>query len=185
MSNGTLSVPVGPDDHFLGPAGAPITLVEYGDYECPHCGRAHAVLQTVLGELGEDVRFIFRNFPLAEVHPHAQQAAEAAESVAAHGGNDAFWAMHDMLFENQDALETDALLEYATAVGADPKALARDLSSGATTERVRKDFRGGVRSGVNGTPSFFVNGRRFDGNWGDPVAFAAALHEAARVGSVR
>ena len=185
MSTGILSVPVGPDDHFLGPADAPVTLLEYGDYECPHCGRAHEVLQTVLGKLGDEVRFIFRNFPLAEVHPHAQVAAEAAESVAAHGGNDAFWAMHDMLFENQDALEPDALLEYATAVGADPNVVAEDLSSGASTERVRKDFRSGVRSGVNGTPTFFVNGRRFDGNWGDPDAFAAALHQAVRVGSVR
>jgi protein-disulfide isomerase len=138
----------------------------------------------VLAELGDEVRFVFRNFPLAEVHPHAQVAAEAAESVAAHGGTDTFWAMHDMLFENQDALEPDALLEYATAVGADPNVVANDLASGAMTEHVRKDFRGGVRSGVNGTPTFFVNGRRFDGNWGDPVAFVAALHGAARVGSV-
>jgi protein-disulfide isomerase len=185
MSTGSLTVPVGPADHVVGPASAPITLVEYGDYECPHCGRAHVVLQTVLSELAQEVRFVFRNFPLAEVHPHAQAAAEAAESVAAHGGNDAFWAMHDMLFENQDALEPDAILEYATAVGADPHVVAADLSSGAMTEHVRADFRSGVRSGVNGTPTFFVNGRRFDGNWGDPVAFAAALHQAARVGSVR
>lgn len=185
MSPGTLSLPVGPDDPFLGRADAPVTLVEYGDYECPHCGRAHAILQTVLSTLGDEVRFVFRNFPLAEVHPHAQIAAEAAESVAAHDGNDVFWAMHDMLFENQEALEPDALLEYATAVGADSTLVADDLSSGAMTERVRQEFRSGVRSGVNGTPTFFVNGRRFDGNWGDPVALAAALHEAAGVGSVR
>ena len=138
-----------------------------------------------MGEFDGEVQFIFRNFPLAEVHPNAQVAAEAAESVATHAGNETFWAMHDMLFENQDALETDALLEYATAVGADPKAVAEDFSSGAMTERVRKDFRSGVRSGVNGTPTFFVNGRRFDGNWGDPVAFTAALHHAARAGSAR
>ena len=93
MSHGILNPPVGPGDHALGPADAPVTLVEYGDYECPHCGRAHVVLQTVRAGLGEDVRFVFRNFPLAEIHPHAQAAAEAAESVAAHGGNDPFWAM--------------------------------------------------------------------------------------------
>jgi len=97
MSTGILNPPAGPDDHALGPAHAPLTLVEYGDYECPHCGRAHIVLQTVLAGLGDQVRFVYRNFPLAEIHPHAQAAAEAAESVAAHGGNDSFWLMHDPL----------------------------------------------------------------------------------------
>jgi protein-disulfide isomerase len=172
MSAGILHTPVGPGDHYLGPADAPIVLVEYGDYECPHCARAHAVLQPTLQQLGDDVRFIFRNFPLAEVHPHAPAAADAAESVAAHGGNPAFWDMHDLLFENQDALETD-----------DPALVADDLSSGAMTARVRADFKSGVRSGVNGTPTFFVNGRRFEGNWADPVAFAAALRAAAHAGT--
>ena len=183
MSTGILNPPVGPDDHTLGPIHAPVTLVEYGDYECPHCGRAHIVLQTVLSGLGNQVRFIFRNFPLAEVHPHAQVAAEAAESVAAHGGNDAFWAMHDALYENQDALETNDLLEYALAAGVEPALVASDLASGAMTNRVRKDFRSGIRSGVNGTPTFFVNGRRFSGDWADRIAFAAALREAARTGA--
>jgi protein-disulfide isomerase len=183
MSTGILNPPVGPDDHALGPAHAPVTLVEYGDYECPHCGRAHIVLQTVLGELGDQVRFVFRNFPLAEIHPHAQAAAEAAESVAAHGGNDAFWLMHDALYENQDALETEDLLEYALAAGVEPALVTSDLTSGAMTSRVRKDFRSGIRSGVNGTPTFFVNGRRFSGDWSDPVAFAATLHESARAGT--
>ncbi len=185
MSSGVLRVPVGPEDHFLGPADAPVTLVEYGDYECPHCGRAHLVLQAILPQPGHEVRLAFRNFPLAEIHPHAQAAAEAAESVAAHGGNDAFWEMHDLLFENQDALAPDDLLEYAKAAGVDPAVVAQDLSAGAMTARVRADFKGGVRSGVNGTPTFFVNGRRFDGNWDDPVAFAAALHAAAHAGTHR
>jgi protein-disulfide isomerase len=180
MSDGILNPPVGPDDHILGPTHAPVTLVEYGDYECPHCGRAHVILQTVLSGLGDQVRFIFRNFPLAEVHPHAQVAAEAAESIAAHGGNEAFWAMHDTLYENQDALETDDLLEYALAAGVEPALVAGDLTSSAMTSHVRKDFRSGVRSGVNGTPTFFVNGRRFMGDWSDPSAFTAALHAAAR-----
>ena len=184
MSHGILNPPVGPGDHALGPSDAPVTLVEYGDYECPHCGRAHVVLQTVLGGLGDDVRFVFRNFPLAEIHPHAQPVAEAAESVAAHSGNEAFWAMHDTLYENQDALDTGDLLEYAAAAGADPNTMAADLSSGAMTDRVRKDFRSGIRSGVNGTPTFFVNGQRFNGDWSDPVAFAAALHQASRQASM-
>jgi protein-disulfide isomerase len=183
MSTGTLNPPVGPDDHARGPADAPVTLVEYGDYECPHCGRAHVVLRRVLPALGDQVRFIFRNFPLAEAHPHAQVAAEAAESVAKHGGNDAFWTMHDALFENQDALEVDDLLKYALAAGVEPALVASELTSGAMTGRVRKDFRSGVRSGVNGTPTFFVNGWRFSGDWTVPTAFAAALHEAARAGT--
>ncbi len=185
MSSGVLRVPVSPEDYVLGPAEAPVTLVEYGDYECPHCGRAHLVLQTILPQLGREVRLVFRNFPLAEIHPHAQAAAEAAESVAAHGGNDAFWEMHDLLFENQDALAPDDLHKYAEAAGVDPAVVAKDLSTGAMTARVRADFKGGVRSGVNGTPTFFVNGHRFDGNWGDPVAFAAALHAAAHAGTHR
>jgi protein-disulfide isomerase len=179
MSQGILTPAIGPEDHFLGAADAPVTLVEYGDYECGHCGRAHAVLQEVLAELGDEVRFVFRNFPLSEAHPHAERAAEAAESVAVRGGNDAFWAMHDLLYENQDALEEDDLLGYVAAAGADPNAVADDLATGAASARVRADFKSGVRSGVNGTPTFFVNGRRFDGNWSDPAAFAAALHSAA------
>jgi protein-disulfide isomerase len=185
MSTGILHTPVGPDDHPLGPADAPVTLVEYGDYECPHCGRAYGVLQTVLAELGREVRFVFRNFPLAEAHPHAQAAAEAAESVAAHGGPDAFWDMHDLLYENQDALQEDDLLTYAESAGVDPGLVAEDLSKGAMTARVRSDFTSGVRSGVNGTPTFFVNGRRFEGDWANPVAFAAALRSAARVATHR
>jgi protein-disulfide isomerase len=180
MSDGILTPPVGPEDHAHGPAGAPVTLVEYGDYECPHCGRAYRVLQQVLQELGDDVRFVFRNFPLQEAHPHAEAAAQAAESVAVHGGEEAFWVMHDLLYENQDALQHDELIEYAQAADVNPIDVADDLASDAMRERVRRDFRSGVRSGVNGTPTFFVNGRRFDGDWTDPEAFASALREVAR-----
>jgi protein-disulfide isomerase len=175
-----LQVLIGPEDHYLGPADAPVVLVEYGDYECPQCAQAHAAVHVVLTELAEDVRFIFRNFPRAEIHPQAQAAAEAAESVAAHGGNDAFWDMHDLLFLNQDALEPDDLLAYASAVGVDRTVVAQDLSARAMTARVRADVEGAVGSGVSGTPTFFVNGRRFDGNWADAAAFAAALRAAAR-----
>jgi protein-disulfide isomerase len=183
MNQGTLTPPVGPEDHADGPSDAPVTLVEYGDYECPHCGRAYRVLQQVLRELGDEVRFVFRNFPLSEAHPHAEAAAEAAESVAARGGEDAFWAMHDLIYENQDALQPDDLIEYAEAVDVNPADVADDLASGAFRDRVRRDFRSGVRSGVNGTPTFFVNGRRFEGDWTDPAAFVVALHNVARTGS--
>lgn len=180
VTSDMLQILIGPEDHYLGPADAPIVLVEYGDYECPQCARAHAAVHVVLAELGEDVRFIFRNSPRGAIHPQAQIAAEAAESVAAHGGNDAFWDMHDLLFLNQDALEPDDLLAYAAAVGVDRTAVAQDLSTGAMTARVREDFTGGTGSGVHDTPTFFVNGRRFDGNWADAAAFAAALRAAAR-----
>src|SRR4029079_14700993 len=122
-------------DHLQGPPRAPLTIVEYGDYECPRSGRAHAVLQIVLHELGDGARFVFRNFPLTDPHPRAQPAAEAAESVAAHGGEDAFWAMHDILFSNQDALETDDLIAYAEAVAADPQTVADDLATRAFADR--------------------------------------------------
>jgi protein-disulfide isomerase len=167
-----------PDDHVRGPAHAPVTLVEYGDYQCDACGRAYRVLDAVLAELGSSVRFVFRNFPLIDAHSEAQMAAEAAESVAAHAGDEAFWTMHDMLYENQDALEIDDLLGYAEASGADPEEVADDLASGAMRARVRADYRSGVRAGVRGTPTFFVNGRRFTGDWTDADAFIAFLQDA-------
>src|SRR5213078_1489415 len=110
MTDGRLTPPIGPDDHYLGPPDATVVLVEYGDFECPHCARASTIVRDVLAEMGDRVRFVFRHFPLTDIHAAAGAAAEAAESVAAHGGNDAFWDMHDMLFANQDALEIDDLL---------------------------------------------------------------------------
>jgi protein-disulfide isomerase len=172
--------PVGPDDHVRGPADAPITLVEYGDYECPRCALAHVVLQQVFEDIGEQVRFVFRNSPVADAHPHAWAAAEAAESVGARGGDDAFWTMHDVLFENQDALQHDDLIEYAAAAGVDPIAVADDLSSGARRERVQRDVASGRKSGVRETPTFFVNGRRFEGDWTDPAALTDALQDGTR-----
>jgi protein-disulfide isomerase len=171
--------PVGSKDHVRGPADAAITLVEYGDYECPHSGLAHVVLQQVFEDLGEEVRFVFRNFPLGEMHPHAWAAAEAAESVAARGGEEAFWTMHDLLFENQDALQQDDLIEFAATAGVDPIEVANDLASGAKHERVQRDVASGKRSGVRGTPAFFVNGRRFEGDWTDPAALSDALQDGA------
>jgi protein-disulfide isomerase len=180
MSKGILTAPVGPDDHAQGPENAPVTLVEYGDYECPHCARAHPVVQQVQRHLGDTVRFVFRNFPLREAHPHAEHAAEAAESVAVHAGEDAFWDMHDLMFENQEALDDLALIAYASSLGVDEAVLADDLASGAMANRVNRDFRSGIRSGVNGTPTFFVNGQRYDGDWSDPDIFAANLRSLVR-----
>jgi protein-disulfide isomerase len=179
-------------DHSQGPVNAPVTLVEYGDYQCPYCCQAHPLvkaLQQRLGDAGSPFRFVFRNFPLTEIHPWALHAAEAAESVAAHGGDAAFWAMHDTIFANQrdsvSALSDQKLAEYAETVGVDAVLVARDLKHGVHEARVRVDFMGGVRSGVNGTPTFFINGARFDGDWTDADAFARALEDAVAVASGR
>jgi formate-nitrite transporter family protein len=179
MTDGGLTPPVNERDHIAGPDDAPVTLVEYGDYECPYCGMAHPVVKRAQRELGKQLRFVFRNFPLAEAHPHAQIAAQAAESAGAQGR---FWEMHDMIFEHQDALEVEDLLGYATSLGLDAKQIARDLEAGTYVKRVRDDFRSGVKSGVNGTPSFFVNGVRYDGSWANEKAFIGALRDAAQQG---
>jgi protein-disulfide isomerase len=171
-----LVTPVNDADHVAGAADAPITLVEYGDFECPHCGRAHPILQQLQEQMGADLRLVFRNFPVRESHPHAEHAAESAESAAEQGE---FWAMHDQLFEHQDALEDDDLLDYAAAIGLDPDAVAEDLDAGTFAAKVRDDFMDGVRSGVNGTPTFFVNGERYDGDWREPAVFEQGLREAA------
>jgi protein-disulfide isomerase len=145
-----------------------VILVEYGDYECPACGQAHYILQNLLAQAGDTVTLVFRNFPLTTVHPHAQLAAEAAEAAGAQGK---FWQMHDTLFENQQALDADSLLEYAASLGLDVDAFAEDLTQRRFADRVREDFLSGVRSGVNGTPTFFINGVRHD-------AGVAALRDA-------
>jgi len=126
--------------------------------------------------MGDNLRFVFRHFPLSEAHPHAQRAAEAAEAAGAQGH---FWEMHDLLFHNQDALEDADLLAYAAQIGIDAQRVARELAAGTYAKRVRDDFRGGVRSGVNGTPTFFINGVRYDGNWSDTAEFMQALTDAA------
>jgi protein-disulfide isomerase len=180
---GSLRPGVSDNDHAIGPAGAPVTLVEYGDYQCPHCYRAHPIVTAIRKQLGAQLRFVFRNFPLAEAHPEAMHAAEAAESVAENAGEKAYWAMHDLLFEHQqdswDALDDHHLVRYAASAGADPKQVQRDLNDETFTAQVRADFLGGVRSGVNGTPTFFINGERFEGDWSQVPGFVAALREAA------
>jgi protein-disulfide isomerase len=160
--DGRLTLPVSDRDHVQGPATAPVTLVEYGDYECPYCGAAYPIVKRLQERLGDRLRFVFRNFPLTTVHPHAEHAAEAAEAAGAQGK---FWEMHDHLFEHQRALMDRKLAEYAAATGLDLDRFARDMDGRAHTDRVRTDFMSGVRSGVNGTPTFFINGRRHNGSY--------------------
>jgi protein-disulfide isomerase len=157
-----LTVPVSERDHVLGPATAPVTLVEYGDYECPYCGAAHGAVDQVRQALGNDLRFVYRHFPLSQIHPHAYQAAEAAEAAGAQGR---FWEMHDLLFDNQDRLGVRDLIGYAGALDLDLEQFVTDLRGHAYAGRLREDFLSGVRSGVNGTPTFFVNGLRHDGGY--------------------
>ena len=170
-----LTLPVGPRDHVQGRADAPVTLVEYGDYECPHCGRAYPIIKEVQRRLGAKLRFVFRNFPLSEGHPHAEHAAEAAEGAAT-GGR--FWEMHDTLYEHQQALDDRHLVGYAAALGLDTAKFETELRGHAHKARVREDFTSGVRSGVNGTPTFFINGVRFDDSW-DPDTLTKALIDAS------
>ena len=182
-AQGTLRPEVGAEDHVLGPDDAPVTLVEYGDFQCPHCGRAHRVLPKVLKRLGSRVRFVFRHFPLAESHPDAVHAAEASESVAAQAGEEGFWRMHDLMYDHQrdsdDSLDDAHLVRYAEQAGADPATVALDLAGDNYEPKVKSSFMSGVRSGVNGTPTFFINGARFDGDWTSADDFTAALEEAS------
>jgi protein-disulfide isomerase len=146
---GVLKVPVTQRDHIRGPANAPVTLVEYGDYECAHCGLAHPIINTVRQHFARQLRFVFRHFPLSQVHPNAEAAAESAEFAGAHGR---FWEMHDGIYENQDQLGLPLLFALAGTFGLSESDLRNALASGEYAPKVRADFLGGVRSGVNGTP---------------------------------
>jgi protein-disulfide isomerase len=158
-----LSMPVSEDrDHIQGPADAAVTLVEYGDYECPYCGAAYPVIKQVQARMGERLRFVFRNFPITTSHPHAEQAAEAAEAAAAQGR---FWPMHDLLYENQKNLGDRDLRVYAERLGLDVELFDTELAGHVHAARVRDDFMSGVRSGVNGTPTFYINGVRHDDSY--------------------
>jgi protein-disulfide isomerase len=171
----TLTLPVSEErDHIQGPPTALVTLVEYGDFECPHCGMAHPIVKAIQEEFGDELRFVYRHFPLTQVHPHAERAAEAAEAAGAQGQ---FWEMHDTLFENQGALDDEDLLEYAQELGLDVLAFRRDLLAGTFKPRVREDFMSGVRSGVNGTPTFFISGHRHDAPWDLETLSASILEE--------
>ena len=144
----------------MGRQDAPLTLVEYGDYECPHCASARAAVKQVQEQFGDILRFVFRNFPLTQIHPEAESAAETAEFAASQGK---FWQMHDLLFDNQKSLGQSFYDKLASELGMDQAALHKTLLEKTYSEHVRADFSGGVRSGVNGTPTFFMNDQRYDG----------------------
>jgi protein-disulfide isomerase len=171
-----LTMPVSEDrDHIQGPADAAVTLVEYGDYECPYCGAAYPIIKEVHARMGERLRFVFRNFPITTSHPHAELAAEAAEAAASQGS---FWQMHDLLFENQRRLRDQDLRAYAEKLGLDVGLFDKELAEEVHAARVREDFMSGVRSGVNGTPTFYINAARHDGSY-EAEALLAALERAA------
>jgi protein-disulfide isomerase len=173
-----LARPVTPGwDHIAGNPRAPVVLVEYGDYECPFCGAAYPNVEAVRAEMGTRMAFVYRHFPLVEVHPHAEPAAEAAEAAGTQGE---FWAMHHQLYTHQRALEPENLLRYAAAIGLDTDQFVNDLLGHVHTPRVAEHLRSGVESGVQGTPTFFVNGVRFDDGYDADTLLAAVQLAAAQ-----
>lgn len=177
INAGKLVPPVGPGDHVQGPEDASVTLVEYGDFECPYCAAAHIIIKKIHEVRADEFRFVFRHFPLTQIHPRAEPAAEAAEGA---GAQDHFWEMHDLLYENQPRLDDVHLVGYAEELGLDTRRFRRELQDGIHHARVRQDFMSGVRSGVNGTPAFFINGVRYDGSW-DLPPLLEALKAASEV----
>jgi protein-disulfide isomerase len=174
-----LSVPVGATDHLTGSAHAPVSVVEYGDFECPNCRQAQSALKLLLERFDGRVRFVFRNFPLEDVHPHALGAAEAAECA---GGQGKFWPMHDLLFANQAHLKPKDLCGYAERLGLDMARFTAEMDDHVYLQRVREDLQSGIESGVRSTPTFFVNGRIEDVSFGLRALFDAVearLHSAA------
>jgi protein-disulfide isomerase len=172
---GRLRQPLTDDDHVLGPPEAPATLVEYGDFQCPYCGAAHLVLKELLRRRPQTVRLVFRHFPLTNVHPNAEVAAEMSEAAAVRG---TFWPMHDWLFSHQDKLDPPHLATGADRVGLPVQEVEQELNAHRYRDRVQRDFVSGIRSGVNGTPTFFLNGVRHDGGY-DLVTLSSAVDAAA------
>lgn len=157
-----LLLPIHAEDHLYGTESASYTLVEYGDYECPDCGRLFVIIRDLQATLGERLRIVYRHYPLGGIHPEAQEAAEAAEAAGAQGH---FWEMHDLLFQNQNALKRKSLLAYGESLGLDGNRFNRELKKRVYEDRVREDFRRGVQNGVYKTPGLFLNGVRHDGAW--------------------
>jgi protein-disulfide isomerase len=162
-------------DHVAGPANAQVTLVEYGDYECPYCGEAYPIVKDIQARVGERLRFVFRNFPISTSHPHAEHAAEAAEAAGSQGR---FWEMHDRLYEHQDRLGDRDLHAHADAIGLDLDLFDKEMTEHVQAQRVHEDFLSGVRSGVNGTPTFYIDGVRHDDSY-EPEVLMEALERAA------
>ncbi len=161
-----LKPPVNTRDHIQGKYTAPLELVEYGDYQCPHCGRAYPIIKNLQRNLGPDLKFVFRNFPLSEIHPDAFNAAVAAEAA---GLQQKFWDTHDIIFENQQDLNLESLFLYAKTIGLDLEHFKNDIQKNTLITKVEQDFESGIRSGVNGTPSFFINGKKYNGDWEEHV----------------
>jgi len=158
----SLRPPFSDKDHFQGDIDAPLELVEYGDYQCPHCGHAYPIIKHIQSQLGKELKFVFRNFPLSESHPQAFAAAVAAEAADRQG---AFWKMHDYIFEYQSRLPLEPFEAFAKALGLDSQRLIHDMQDPALSAKVDADFDSGLHSGVNGTPTFFINGKRYDDSW--------------------
>lgn len=171
-----LVMPVSERDHSQGSATAAVTLVQYGDYECPYTRQSTTVVRAIQQQLGDQLRFVYRNFPLTEIHPHTLHAALAAEAAAAQGK---FWEMHDYIFHHQHTLEDSDLEQFAEAVGLDMQQFARDMAGQRALARIEEDVEGGERSGVQGTPTFFINGALYRGSW-EREALLAALQAASR-----
>src|SRR5689334_8073973 len=160
-TSAALTLPVSERDHAEGPTDAPITLLEYGDYQCPYCGMAYPVVKQLQKKLGKKLRFVFRNFPLTQAHPYAMIAAEAAEAAALLGK---FWPMHDTIYENQAGLSPEALAAWAHKLGLEDEKLEEAIQRPEIAKRIKEDRQSGIRSGVNGTPTFYINGVRYDGS---------------------
>lgn len=157
-----LNPPINTSDHMYGHPEARIELVEFGDYECPYCGRAYPLVKSIQRKLGSELKFVFRNFPLAKIHPNARPAAVATEAAAL---QNRFWEMHNIIFENQRRLDPESLFVYAIRIGLDLDVFKQDIQRNELMKKVEMDFESGLRSGVNKTPTFFVNGVKFNGNW--------------------
>ena len=170
-----LRFPINEHDHVIGPADAPVTLVEYGDYQCPHCQAAWPQVELVLRHFGRNLRYAYRHFPISTLHPMAKPAAECAEFAGAHG---LFWEMHSAIFANGHQLSGPTLAALVSRLGLDVAELQDALDRGIYAAKVDSDFLSGVRSGVNGTPTFFINGVRFDDSW-DPDTLTKTLKAAA------
>ncbi len=171
-----LSIPLSTEDHIQGDPAAECILVEYGDYQCPSCGEAYPIVQKLQKHFGDRLSFVFRNFPLSQIHPLAEPAAEAAEFSAGHGK---FWEMHDLLFENQENLGEALFVKLAGALDLSPAQLGTAVAEREYQARVQGDFAGGVRSGVNGTPTFFINGQRHNGSY-DFASLSDAITRALK-----
>lgn len=148
-------------DHIKGDSNAKLEIVEFGDFQCGHCGAAHPVVEKIIKEFGNQVKFVFRNFPLSEMHQNAREAAKAAEAAALQGK---YWEMHNSIFENQEYLQSNDFISHAEKLGLDIQKFKKDMQLSSIAEKIDDDFESGIRSGVNGTPSFFVNGNKFDGD---------------------